>query len=70
MKLSRVLGPTAVVAALMLVCAPVQAQCDPEAVDFGEEPWGLSPDGEETFFEVAEVGVAYTDDVHLLVPSC
>lgn len=69
MKFSRVLGPTAVVAALMMACAPMQAQCDPEAVDFGEEPWGLAPDGEETFFEVAEVGVAYADDVHLLVPS-
>lgn len=47
----------------------VGAQCDPMEVDFGEEPWGLAPDGEETFFEGAEIGVAYADDVHLLVPS-
>lgn len=53
----------------MLAASVVQAQCDPAAVDFGEEPWGLAPDGVETFFEVAELGIAYTDDVHLLVPS-
>jgi len=45
------------------------AQCDPMAVDFGGEPWGLAPDGVETFFDLAELGVAYTDEVHLLVPS-
>lgn len=45
------------------------AQCDPLEVDFGGEPWGLAPDGVETFFEPAELGVSYTDDVHLLVPS-
>jgi len=47
----------------------VTAQCDPMAVDFGGEPWGLAPDGVETFFDIAELGVAYTDEVHLLVPS-
>lgn len=46
-----------------------EAQCDPMAVDFGGEPWGLAPDGVETFFDPAELGVAYTDEVHLLVPS-
>ena len=54
---------------LALVSFGVHAQCDPLAVDFGEEPWGLAPDGVETFFEVAEINVAYADDVHLLVPS-
>ena len=38
-------------------------------MDFGTEPWGLAPDGEETFFDAAEIDVPYTDDVHLLVPS-
>ena len=47
----------------------IQAQCDPGAVDFGEETWGLNPDGETTFFDQASIGMAYTDDVHLLVPS-
>lgn len=45
------------------------AQCDPLSVDFGAETWGLSPDGEETFFDPAYVDVPYTDEVHLLVPS-
>ena len=53
---------------LVLACS-VQAQCDPEAVDFGEATWGLSPDGETTFFDTAYVSVAYADEVHLLVPS-
>lgn len=59
----------AALALAALVCVSISAQCDPAAVDFGEEPWGLAPDGEVTFFEPASVGVAYTDDVHLLVPS-
>jgi hypothetical protein len=63
------LGRPAIATAFMFACALTQAQCDPQAVDFGEEPWGLAPDGVETFFDGAEVGVAYTDDVHLLVPS-
>lgn len=50
-------------------CLTVSAQCDPLEVDFGAEPWGLAPDGEETFFDPAEIDVPYTDDVHLLVPS-
>ena len=53
---------------LVLACS-LQAQCDPEAVDFGEATWGLSPDGETTFFDTAYVSVAYVDEVHLLVPS-
>ena len=53
---------------LVLACS-VQAQCDPEAVDFGEESWGLSPDAETTFFDTAYVGLDYVDEVHLLVPS-
>lgn len=56
------------IAALSLSAAG-WTQCDPAAVDFGAEPWGLAPDGVETFFEVAEIGVDYADDVHLLVPS-
>ncbi|MCH1575393.1 MAG: T9SS type A sorting domain-containing protein [Flavobacteriales bacterium] len=53
----------------LAACLTVSAQCDPLEVDFGGEPWGLAPDGEETFFDSAEISVAYTDDVHLLVPS-
>lgn len=53
----------------MMGAAVAMAQCDPFEVDFGGEPWGLAPDGVETFFEPAELGVAYLDDVHLLVPS-
>lgn len=56
-------------AVVLLWASIIQAQCDPYAVDFGEETWGLNPDGEATFFEGAILGVAYTDDVHLLVPS-
>ena len=56
--------------AVVLFCASsIQAQCDPDAIDFGEETWGLNPDGETTFFDDAFVGVPYADDVHLLVPS-
>lgn len=62
-------GVAATFVAVALSSASVQAQCDPDAVDFGDAPWGLAPDGVETFFEVAELGVDYTDDVHLLVPS-
>lgn len=65
MNLSRFVASCAV---LVLACS-VQAQCDPEAVDFGEATWGLSPDGETTFFDTAYVGVSYADEVHLLVPS-
>ena len=50
-------------------CLTASAQCDPLDVNFGEEPWGLAPDGEETFFDPAVVAVPYSDDVHLLVPS-
>ena len=53
---------------LVLACS-VQAQCDPNAVDFGEATWGLSPDGETTFFDTAYVSIAYLDEAHLLVPS-
>lgn len=53
----------------LFVCGHIAAQCDPESVDFGEAPWGLAPDGVETFFEVAELDVDYLDEVHLLVPS-
>lgn len=49
--------------------AMASAQCDPMSVDFGEESWGLAPDGETTFFDTAYVDVAYLDEVHLLVPS-
>ena len=53
----------------LFVFGHVAAQCDPQSVNFGEAPWGLAPDGVETFFEVAELGVDYLDEVHLLVPS-
>ena len=56
-------------AVVLFLDSNIQAQCDPDAVDFGEETWGLNPDGETTFFDGAILGVAYTDDVHLLVPS-
>lgn len=54
---------------VLFFASNVAAQCDPMAVDFGAETWGLSPDAETTFFDSAYVNVAYTDDVHLLVPS-
>ena len=60
---------SAVMALTLVACLTVSAQCDPLEVDFGTEPWGLAPDGEETFFDAAEIDVPYTDDVHLLVPS-
>ncbi|RPG80887.1 MAG: T9SS C-terminal target domain-containing protein [Crocinitomicaceae bacterium TMED114] len=56
-------------AAAMGLAALSFAQCDPMSVDFGEESWGLAPDGETTFFDTAYVDVAYMDEVHLLVPS-
>ena len=59
----------AALALAAFACVTTSAQCDPMEVDFADEPWGLAPDGEVTFFDPAEVGVAYTDDVHLLVPS-
>jgi len=59
----------AALALACFACVTISAQCDPMAVDFADEPWGLAPDGEVTFFDPAEVGVEYTDDVHLLVPS-
>lgn len=65
---SLTLRSTAMVLAV-LVSNLLAAQCDPESVDFGESPWGLAPDGVDTFFEVAELGVDYLDEVHLLVPS-
>ena len=60
---------SAIVVLTLASCITVSAQCDPLEVDFGEEPWGLAPDGVETFFDAAEISVPYTDDVHLLVPS-
>jgi hypothetical protein len=59
----------ALVASFLMAAGASFAQCDPEEVDFGAEPWGLAPDGVETFFDVAELGLDYADDVHLLVPS-
>ena len=55
--------------AVLFFASNVAAQCDPMAVDFGAETWGLSPDAEVTFFDSAYINVAYSDDVHLLVPS-
>lgn len=55
--------------ALFVAVGAAHGQCDPTAVDFGGEPWGLAPDGLESFFESAYVGVEYLDEVHLLVPS-
>ena len=55
--------------ALLALVGTINAQCDPESVDFGEATWGLNPDGETTFFDTAYVGLAYSDEVHLLVPS-
>ena len=55
--------------AVLFSVASVHAQCDPQSVDFGDEPWGLSPDAETTFFDTAYVGLDYADEVHLLVPS-
>ena len=60
---------SAIVVLTLASCLTVSAQCDPLEVDFGEEPWGLAPDGVETFIDPAEISVPYTDDVHLLVPS-
>lgn len=54
---------------VLVLAYSAQAQCDPQSVDFGGESWGLSPDAETTFFDTAYVNVAYTDEVHLLVPS-
>ena len=65
MKFFQCLGAVA----LLAFSLTVHAQCDPEAVDFGGETWGLSPDGEETFFDTAYVELSYVDEVHLLVPS-
>lgn len=45
------------------------AQCEAN-YDFGAEPFGVSPDpvlGES--FEIAQVGVAYTDIIHIKVPT-
>lgn len=60
---------SAAMALTLVACLTVSAQCDPLEVDFGAEPWGLAPDGEETFFDAAVIAVPYSDDVHLLVPS-
>jgi len=65
MKFFQFLGAVA----LLAFSLTVHAQSDPEAVDFGGESWGLSPDGEETFFDTAYVELSYVDEVHLLVPS-
>ena len=35
--------------AVLFFASNVAAQCDPMAVDFGAETWGLSPDAEVTF---------------------
>lgn len=45
------------------------AQCEAD-YDFGAEPFGVSPDpvlGES--FEIGQVGVAYTDIIHIKVPT-
>ena len=42
---------SAIVVLTLASCLTVSAQCDPLEVDFGEEPWGLAPDGVETFFD-------------------